>query len=663
MRTYEDFELWISAEEGDGYRVRATGAGESQSFTLDAEALTEKGARLASAFSGQTRINPQEIRDAEALGGELYRAVFADKILFAWGRALARAAAKGKWTGVRLVLHVQEAGPLAMLPWELLFDGGNREHLALSASTPIVRYPDVLEPPRPLALRPPLRLLGVLAEPRGQPLLDLEGEWQEIEKALAPLSARGLIEIERLVSPTLSELRERLKREPAIHVLHLAGHGKALPEHRDGEVILERDDRDRRPEPALGRQLAVLAAEASELRLVVVNACEGATAPGGESTVSLAFRLASRGVPAVVALQSAVCDRSAHNFARTFYGEIAQGSPLDAAVAEARGALHAAHKGLAWAAPVLYLRAPTGHLLERREEMAQQPRPLVSARPRRTRWVLIAAAAFAACGIAVAAYAGKRYYEWLIHRPQPLPMPSSDPACPSPQGLNFAFAKIPAGEFTMGAPEGRGDRKEERPEHEVQLTQSICVGAFEVTDPQWSAVLAGRNAETVRGVDLPVADVSWDEIQRFLVKLNERDPSGDYRMLTEAEFEYSARAGSSAAYVYGDTTEDLAGQANYLGPDDGFPTLAPIGSFNPNNWGLYDVHGNVQEWVADRFASYSPSAEAEIDPTGPLVGTDRVRRGGSFEMSPEKCASWSRSSSEPGLRSNDLGFRIARSPQ
>ncbi len=666
MRTYEDFEVQISVDRR-GFRAQAKDAGGSQRFKLDAAALTERWNRLSVAFAGRARVSPEEIKDAEALGGELFRAVFTGNILFAWGTALARAAATGK--GVRLVLRVQESGSLAMLPWELLFDAGNREHLALSASTPIVRYPDVLEPARPLALRPPFRLLGVLANPLGQPLLDLEGEWMAIEKAFAPLKARGLVEIERLVSPSLWELRERLKQEPAIHALHLAGHGVALPEHRDSEVHLERGARDRHAEPALGSQLAVLAAEAVELRLVVVNACEGATAPGGESTASLAFRLASRGVPAVVALQSALCDRSAHLFAQTFYGEIAQGSPIDEAIAEARGALHAAHKGLAWAAPVLYLRAPSGHLLERREEIAPDYQPVLSPRVGRTRQILFGAMILGILAIVGAAIAGKQLYTRLSAPParRPLPQlpvlpPYSDPLCPSLQGLEFSFVRISPGAFQMGAPAKRGDRKGERPEHSVQITKDFCVGAFEVTQDQWDAVLTNQNALTRRKIDFPKVRVGWEEIQTFLAKLNERDPAGNYRLLTEAEFEYAARSGSAAANVYGDSKEILTQDANCLGAEDGFNDLAPIGSFRPNRRGLFDVQGNAQEWVEDWYAAYSPSAEPQVDPQGPSTGTDRVRRGGSFNMNPKNCALWSRSSSEPNWRSNDLGFRIARTP-
>ncbi len=645
MRTYEDFEVWVSAE-GTGFRVRATGAGETQGFDLDAASLSERWQRLATAFAGGSRVHPAEIQDAEALGGELFRAVFTDRILRSWSAALARAQERGPEAGVRLVLHVQEAGPLASLPWELLFDRDHQGLLALSLSTPLIRYPDVQERERPLAVRAPLRLLGVLAEPLGQPLLDLEGEWQAIEKALAPLCDRGLVEIERLASPTLPKLRERLKREPAVHALHLAGHGVA------GEIVLEANQRMRKPEPALGQQLASLLGDAPELRLVVINACDGASGIDGKSTTSLAFHLARRGLPAIVALQSAIGDTAARLVSRELYQEIAKGSPLEVAVTEARRALYAEHKGMAWAAPVLYLRGPGRLILPKFPWL---------------RILLVCSALIVAIGVPLAARHGKKLYENLI--PQALvpslraPIPrTSSPECPSPPGLDLAFVKITAGAFTMGAPEGRGDRKEERPAHEVRITRDFCIGRFEVTEKQSNAVLAGGGATTLQGIDLPKTGVSWDETQILLKKLNHRDPSGAYRLVTEAELEYAARAGSEAAFSFGDNEAELPAFGNCAGRNAS-RALAPIGSFFPNNWGLYDVHGNAQEWVADWFAPYSSKGEAEIDPKGPTTGTDRVRRGGSFNNVPKKCASWSRSSSEPGHRSDDLGFRIARSPK
>lgn len=665
MRDHEDFELWISAQgEGGGYRVQASGAGDAQRFVLDAAALSGRWHRLASAFTGRDRVNPEEIEDAEALGGELFRAIFTDRILFAWSAALTRAAAKDKRSGVRLVLHVQEAGLLAGLPWELLFESENRGPLAISPKTPILRCPDVQERPRPLAQAPPLRLLGVLAEPLGQPLLDLEGEWREIEKAVAPFCGRGLIEVERLVSPNLPSLRERLKREPAIHAIHFAGHGIA------GALDLEKEGRIRRAEPALGQQLATLLDDAPDLRLVVINACEGASGAGGASTASLAFHLARRGLPAVVALQSAVSDPSAKLFAQKFYQELAKGSPLELAVTEAREALHDSHRGLAWAAPVLYLRGGAGELFLQEEAPAPKVRTLFSVRSRKARGLLLGAAALAIVGILIAAVAGKRIYEDLTRKPPalrtppknpPAPPPSS-PRCPSPPGLEFSFVEIQPGPFTMGAPANRGDRTEERPQHPVEITKPYCVGAFEVTEAQFDAVLAGRDAATKPQIDLPKVGVSWDEAKTFVAKLNERDPGRGYRLLTEAEFEHSARAGSLGANVDGDGKDGLAHDANCRGIEDGYPEVAPIGSFRPNRWGLYDVQGNAQEWVADWYEAYSSTGEPQVDPQGPPTVTDHVRRGGSFDMNPKNCALWSRSHSKPDYHSNDFGFRIARSP-
>lgn len=788
MRTYEDFEVQIFADR-EGFRAQAGRAGESQRFNLNVQDLTERWKRLAVAFAGRDRSSPEEIKDAEALGGELFRAVFSGNILRAWGDALARADERNPREGVRLVLRVQESGLLASLPWELLFDADHQSLLALSEATPILRLPDVAERARLLPVRPPLRLLGVLAEPLGQPLLDLEGEWQAIEKALAPLRDRGLVEIERLVTPTLPKLRERLKREPAIHALHFAGHGVA------GALDLERNLRDRHREPALGQQLATLVGDAPHLRLVVINTCDGAKGFEGESTSSLAFHLARRGLPAIVALQSAVSDGAARLFAQSFYGEIARGNPLEAAVTEARNVLDAEHKGLAWAAPVLFLRAPSGHLFVQpavrftshkarfvsdptlcyflnvtnvsREpieithlwfegagkhisvNLKSRPLPhLLEAEKAWSTWIPIEAlpescraegfdhfqlrvstgetfrstrdvsmppagsvpggeiqtvdkptSAISAQGPfpapartlfdsmksprrelrsrlfrwvgrggALLAIFGSVWFVLLNFRDnQPVPRkPSapvrSDPRCPSPPGLDFAFQWIKPGEFWMGAPEGQGDRTTERPRHRVKLTKAFCVGAYEVTEKQWNEGAAGVSVETRPGEDRPKVMITWTSVNEFIRLLNEREPGANYRLLTEAEFEYISSAHGIAAFSFGDNRENLRVYGNFLGDEDGYADLAPIGSFAPNQLNLFDLHGNAQEWVEDWFDLYPKDGALLTDPQGPKMGTGKVRKGGSYETSAETCSAWSRSNSRPDRRQRDLGFRIARSP-
>jgi formylglycine-generating enzyme required for sulfatase activity len=198
----------------------------------------------------------------------------------------------------------------------------------------------------------------------------------------------------------------------------------------------------------------------------------------------------------------------------------------------------------------------------------------------------------------------------------------------------------------------------------VTITRPFCLGAYEVTQEQWKKTMNGDNPSDPKGDDLPVTRVSWNDAQRFVAKLNEKEKGAPYRFPTEAEWEFAARAGSEAQFSFGDDVDELPAYGNCgsgkTGKSDGFEGPAPVGSFKSNPWNLYDVHGNVFEWVADWFGPYS--AIPAIDPTGPATGKDRVRRGGSWKSIPESCRPADRSRSGPDEHYQDTGLRIARSP-
>ena len=648
MRTYEDFHLWISGDGEGGYLVGTQEAGESQSFRLDVRDLDEKVGRLAEAFGGRSELKAEDHQEAKDFGYTLFKAIFPLPVYGRWREVRARRGFPKK--GLRLRLHFERASALAALPWELLFDG--ERFFCLSSDTPIVRHPEFLGAIEEPFVERTLRLLAVLPEPLRQEDLDVHGELLDLQKELDARIADGSVVVEPLERSTFRGLSERLKAKPPVQALHFAGHGQALSEFADGALCFEKDGRVRHPEAIPGFALAPLLSDARELRFVFLNACEGGRSASIEEPGNLAHRLLEAGVPAVVALQAPIGNRAAKTFGRAFYQQLAKGCPLEESVAAGRQALQSGAFGLAWASPVLYLRAATGHAIRPRVPLRRFLRPLL-----------------AGCGIVLAiglaAWRGKIIYEGKTRteRPKTLRAVASDPRCPSPRGLNLAFVKIEPGRFMMGARHGRGDRKEERPAHPVEITKSYCIGAYEVTVSQLNAVLNRGNAPTLPGFDLPAVSVSWEDTQEFVAKLNERDPGGNYRLPSEAELEFAGRAGGSGAYVYGDRESDLKGRANCKDTGDRFvETPAPIGSFEPNHWGLYDIHGNVEEWVADWYAPYSLSGELEVDPKGPASGADKVRRGGSFKMNAKNCASWSRKYSLPDYRQNDLGFRIARSP-
>ena len=187
-------------------------------------------------------------------------------------------------------------------------------------------------------------------------------------------------------------------------------------------------------------------------------------------------------------------------------------------------------------------------------------------------------------------------------------------------------------------------------QHEVTLTKPFYMGKHEVTQEQWESVM-GKNPSDTKGAKLPVTEVSWNDCQEFIKKLNAKTDGG-YRLPTESEWEYSCRAGTSTAYSFGDSL--TKSDANI---DSGGSKA--VGSYKPNAFGLYDLHGNVWEWCEDWKADYP--AGAVTDPKGPATGEYRVLRGGSFLFNVSFARSSYRNYFSPTFRVVGYGgFRLAR---
>ena len=224
--------------------------------------------------------------------------------------------------------------------------------------------------------------------------------------------------------------------------------------------------------------------------------------------------------------------------------------------------------------------------------------------------------------------------------------------------LGMEFVLIPAGRFTMGSPSSEKGRDRDERRHWVALTRGFYMQTTEVTQGQWRAVM-GNNPSGFKscGDDCPVEHVSWTDVQEFISELNRREGSGKYRLPTEAEWEYAARAGSGRAYSYGGDKERLAKYAWFIDNSKGRPH--PVGRKKANAWGLYDMHGNVWEWCQDWYGRY-PSGSV-TNPRGPKSGSGQVNRGGSWSSSANGCRSANRFKGHPGRRYGSLGFRLARS--
>jgi formylglycine-generating enzyme required for sulfatase activity len=238
-------------------------------------------------------------------------------------------------------------------------------------------------------------------------------------------------------------------------------------------------------------------------------------------------------------------------------------------------------------------------------------------------------------------------------------------------GMKFAF--IPAGTFLMGSPESEAGRNtNEGPQHKVEITRPFYLGIHPVTQGQWQRVMgnnpsffcsSGDGKDKVLGLDttdFPVESISWNDCQEFIRKVSElpeekRSERG-YRLPTEAEWEYTCRGGASAYQVYAFGNSLATSQANF---NNVLGRTCKVGSYQPNGFGLYDMHGNVFQWCVDRYdKSYYVFCMQQKDPGGPVFGLLRVIRGGGWNFDPLHCRSAFRFGYEPGYRYYDLGCRL-----
>jgi sulfatase modifying factor 1 len=261
---------------------------------------------------------------------------------------------------------------------------------------------------------------------------------------------------------------------------------------------------------------------------------------------------------------------------------------------------------------------------------------------------------------------------------------------------------IPRGKFLMGSPKSEKDRLDDELQHEVEITQPFYLGQHEVTVRQFKAFVndatylteaekdgkGGRafdgkdfvqkpeftwkNLHFTQSDDHPVVIVSWNDAAAFCAWLSKKEGK-TYRLPTEAEWEYAARAGTKTRFNAGDKEDDLKAAGNIADAslkkkwadaiwatqwDDGFPFTAPVGKFQANGFGLHDMHGNVWEWCSDWYGEDYYGKSPKQDPQGPLRGKERVSRGGAWSTQPKFCRSAFRDWHEPSYRSDCVGFRV-----
>ena len=221
--------------------------------------------------------------------------------------------------------------------------------------------------------------------------------------------------------------------------------------------------------------------------------------------------------------------------------------------------------------------------------------------------------------------------------------------------IGMEFVLIPAGEFDMGSPsDEEGRYGSEGPLRTVMIEKAYNLGKYEVTQKQWREVM-GTNPSSIAGDYRPVETVSWNDTQEFIKKLNTKEGTDKYRLPSEAEWEYAARAGTTTRYSFGDS-ESRLGEYAWYGDNSGSETHS-VGQKKPNSWGLYDMHGNVWEWVQDEVHDYD-GAPTDGSAWDRGDGSLRDYRGGSWGDDARNCRSANRGRGDPDDRSFYLGFRL-----
>ena len=358
---YDIFDLLVE-RRGDRFcaRVLSSPAGQVATGDLQETISEEELTAFLSKIGHPRRISrglAVSIQaETERFGDMLFAFLFPSPIATCLERSRSSAIEKGR--GLRIQIRLSDAPELCDLPWEFLHHD-ELGFFGLTTDTSIVRFLELRQPLPALSVTSPLRILAVISSPSNAPKLDVEREWSKLQEAIRDLQAKGLVDLQRLDDPQLAKLDQRL-RLAEFHILHFIGHGFFDETLHTGQLYFQ--DPIGRAQPVSAEQLGTVLRDHKSLRLVVLNACEGARSSRADPFAGVAQTLIRRSVPAVVAMQFEVTDQAAITFASEIYALIAVGDPIDACVAGARKAIYFESNEVEWATPVLYLRSSNSHL-------------------------------------------------------------------------------------------------------------------------------------------------------------------------------------------------------------------------------------------------------------------------------------------------------------
>ena len=725
MIEYLDFDLEIGLGEGREYPVKVTASPQGTThstlaFPFDDQELKLQLMNLQSAIERSVvprrQVLSQREQAAREFGQKLFEALFSGEVGTYFDNSWDLAVSQDKGLRVRLSVLAPE---LAILPWEYLYYPRQVEYLCLSRYTPLVRYLKVMIPPKPLEVQPPLRVLGMVASPSDLTLLEVEKEKKNLAEALQPLQKKDRVELKWLEGQTSQDLQNALQGGPW-HIFHFIGHGGFDRDEDQGVLALVGEDGKKQELSA--EELGRLLADHRTIRLVVLNACQGAQESLRDLFSSTASALVKRGLPAVLAMQYDITDRAAIRLSQQFYRALANGLPVDAALVEARKSISIALKpSLEWGIPVLHMRSPDGVLFKLPEPVKCRLQkwaypaiiaglllfmvsmawifrvpPLFSTVPTLTpqlqqTWTAQAVAgasteSAAATATAAAATLDAQHRQATQTAQAELdtqltaaaaatttktPTPTISPT-PLPKFITDAkgvhLALVPAGPFQMGSSAYAND---EKPIHTVTLS-AFYMDQYEVTNAQYQKCVdaGGCNAPEIKKsftrsryyndiqfADYPVIYVSWNQARTYCEWRGGRLPS-------EAEWEKAARGGlEGKRYPWGDESPVCTpGAVN--GAQFGDCILrdtVSVGSFSPNGYGLYDMAGNVWEWVNDWYQVDYYSISPASDPPGPYSGVVKTLRGGGWYLDKLYNRVASRITDAPDYQTDTIGFRCAAS--
>ncbi len=629
-------------------------------------------------------------QQARQLGEALFEAIF-DDVLRQEFVNFYQEAVRDKKQLLRIELDIDEQTipEVAALPWEFMClpASANLGDRWLGTDPNIVfsRRRALWHSADPIQLEQgeKLRIALAIADPKAEDLDDVE--YEEVKKALASLAQEQAERIELLpiVNPaTPTAIDNLLEQQP--HIFHFIGHGQMQNETGEevGQIALVKK--------VFNTASWMDAASFSELfnrwspGVVLLQACESGMLSASQAFAGTASKIVQMNIPVVVAMQYKVSNITASQFAYEFYERLAKGEPVDIAAQNGRRTigLETLHRKRDFATPVIFMRVEDGYLFKRedgengREKSLQQNHQNSDSSNLSSQTSSNNIVATSNSKIQLPPTTKTFKFEVVTIDSQGREKASRQQAEyfieTLSDTLGLEMVSIPGGQFTMGAPRGEEmSPEEERPQHLVTI-QPFFIGRYPITQAQWRVIanLPQINCHLepepsyFKGDKLPVERVSWYQAQEFCDRLSQKT-GRQYRLPTEAEWEYACRARTSTPFHFG--RQITANLANYNSKDDYYrQQTTEVGSFPANVFGLSDMHGLVWEWCADY--DHENYLGAPLDGSVWLndgsawlndgIEEYRILRGGSWDCSPNLCRSASRFSGNPSVPKKEFGFRV-----